>query len=73
MKQIDTLDQWYTFADMLSAAGYRLSPSQGDNKSPENFLARFLASGRPDLEISTCDAAVYNAMQKYKPEGSERG
>ncbi|NLT12895.1 MAG: hypothetical protein GXY05_00985 [Clostridiales bacterium] len=73
MKQIDTLDNWYKFADMLSAAGYRLSPSQGDNKSPEGFLVQFLASGRPDLEIYTCDTDVYNAMLKYKPEGFERG
>lgn len=73
MKQIDTLDQWYSFADMLSAAGYRLSSSQGDDKSPEGFLARFLASGRPDLEILTHDADVYNAMLKYKPHGFERG
>jgi hypothetical protein len=73
MKQIDTLDQWYTFADMLSAAGYRLSPSQGDGSSPEGFLVRLMASGRPDLEISTHDAEVYDAMLKYKPEAFERG
>jgi hypothetical protein len=73
MKQIDTLDQWYTFADMLSVAGYRLSPSQGDDNTTEGYLACFLASGRPDLEISTHDADVYSAMLKYKPEGFERG
>ncbi len=73
MKQIDTLDQWYTFADMLSAAGYRLSPSQGDDNSLGTFLVHFLASGRPDLEISTSDAEVYNVMLNYKPEGFERG
>ena len=73
MKQIDTLDQWYAFTDMLSAAGYRLSSSHGDDNSPEGYLARFLASGRPDLDISTRSADVYGAMLKYKPEGYERG
>jgi hypothetical protein len=73
MKQIDTLDQWYTFANMLSVAGYRLSPSQGDENNQEGFLVRFLASGRSDLEISTRDADVYRAMLKYKPGGFERG
>jgi hypothetical protein len=73
MKQIDTLDHWLNFADMLSIAGYRLSPSQCDTNSPEGFLVRFLASGRPDLEVSTRDADVYSAMLEYKPEGAERG
>lgn len=73
MKQIDTLDHWYTFADMLSVAGYRLSSSQGDDKNPDGFQACFLAPGRPDLEISTHNADVYNAMLKYKPQGFERG
>ncbi|NMA24660.1 MAG: hypothetical protein GX936_03225 [Clostridiales bacterium] len=73
MKQIDTLDHWYTFADMLSAAGYRLSSSQGNENGPEGFQARFLAPGRPDLEISTHNADVYSAMLKYKPRGFERG
>lgn len=73
MKQIDTLDNWYTFADMLSVAGYRLSRSQGDDNSSEGFLVQFLASGRPDLEIYTRDADVYSAMLKYKPEMFERG
>ena len=73
MKQIDTLDQWFTFSEMLSAAGYRLSPSQSDDNHQEDFLARFLASGRPDLEISTHDADVYSAMLNYTPQGFERG
>lgn len=73
MKKIDTLEQWSTFADMLSAAGYRLSQSQSYDNSPEGFLARFLASGRPEIEIATRDAGVYSAMMNYKPEGFERG
>lgn len=73
MKQIDTLDQWYKFADMLSAAGYHTSPSQCDANGQGEFLVRFSASGRPGLEVSTLDTEVYNAMLKYKPEGFERG
>ena len=73
MKQIETLEQWYTFADMLSVAGYRLSQSQDNDNSPEGFLVNLIASGRPDLEISTHNADVYNAILEYKPEGFERG
>jgi len=73
MKKIDTLDQWYTFAEMLSVAGYRVSPSQGNDNNTDGYLARFFASGRPDLEIFTSDAEVYHAMLNYMPRGFERG
>ncbi len=73
MKKIDTLDQWNTFAEMLSAAGYRVSPSQGGDNNSDGYLARFISSGRPDLEIFTGDAEVYRAMLNYMPRGFERG
>ncbi|NLT40088.1 MAG: hypothetical protein GXX89_06435 [Clostridiales bacterium] len=73
MKQIDTLEQWYTFSDMLSAAGYRLFPSQCEENNEEGYKVRLFASGRPDLYITTRDAEVYNAILQYKPSGFERG
>ncbi|NMA36779.1 MAG: hypothetical protein GX942_00580 [Papillibacter sp.] len=73
MKQIDTLDHWYKFADMLSAGGYRIAPTKGENNSTEGFLVRFIASARPDVEVATSDAAVYTAMLNYRPQGFERG
>ncbi len=73
MKKIDTLEQWSAFSDMLAAAGYRLRPKQIECDGSDNFVVGFMASGRPDLDISTGDSDVFEAMLKYKIGDYERG
>ncbi|NLV51042.1 MAG: hypothetical protein GXY20_10170 [Clostridiales bacterium] len=73
MKQIDSLDQWFTFTDLLSAAGYRLQPVQRESNNDEGYLVHFIASGRPDLEVTTTNVDVYNAMVNFKRGNFERG
>ncbi|PKM72834.1 MAG: hypothetical protein CVU91_07345 [Firmicutes bacterium HGW-Firmicutes-16] len=63
--QIESLDDWREYADILHRMGYDIFQLQFDIKSPEGFHARFILAGCPDVEFVTRNEAVHDAILKY--------
>ena len=67
--RIDTMDDWLKISRKLSAYGYMLWQMQHDIDAPEGFICGFMVcnDARPRIELVTKDAAVRDAMLRYKP------
>ena len=64
--QIESLDDWREYSDILHRMGYTVFQLQFDTKSPEGFRAPFILSGCPDVEIVTHSEVVHDAIVKYE-------
>jgi hypothetical protein len=65
---IEPLSDWYDILHLLHDAGYTLWQMQYGIDAPEGFQARFIAPGRPTLEIVTHAQDVRDAILGYRPE-----
>lgn len=66
VKEIKTVEQWIKYYCKLKEKGYYLWQMQYSIYDTEGFHVWFAASGKPDYEIVTYNAEVYNEIIRYR-------
>lgn len=63
--EIESLEQWETFRDMLAERGYYIWQWQYGANHPEGFHIWLGASGRKNIEFMTRSKDIQKAMLRF--------